>query len=1033
MVRIKIKQKIKNCRRGNSKNYARMTLLLLIIALVVYFSFNFLTKAFAAPPDSPYSLGETLAPTCAPGDGNCYVAIPGFSQTNSDITAIMGSSGDTRIGIGTSTPMAFLDVYPKGQNINLFAIGSTSPGSVMLAQKNGYIGIGTTSPYYLMSVGNDLNLKTGSAYRIGGIIAMTAASSTQINSAARSSGGFSQVNLRALQKIYVLGDDLADNSYQQYLNSRVSTSTWDIVDQVAVGSETTGNILSELQNYVITQNDAGYVIIWAGAVDIAYDTASTTIESNLQSMYTAAHNIGAKVVSINIAPWKDSASWTSTRQKATDDVNTWIANTAANIDFKIDSHTLLASSTDSNRLKAAYDSGDHYFLSSAGFDRVASSTYLNVTWTPPSTANHKLSYGGDIYLDQSLRQSDSVAFAKLSVNKIQSYYSNGYKGGLAAYGPLLLNSGSGGSGTVGIGIASPDTTVKLNVEGGTAYNGMLVATTKSSGYAIIAAGYNGTGLFSVGSPTAGVGIYSTGGVNGAEGDSSTHTGYGVLGYSTYPTTYGGYAVYGEDESTNGYGVMGVSTNGTGVGGNGGLVDFYSDFKRSRFATVGLHTDPVNQLDVLGSAAMGTYAGTQTAPNKGLIVSGNVGIGTSNPTTALQVGYARTGTAGENGDRYIYMPVGSETSPAHNDTAGVYFDGWNYWTDTYGGDQNFYTYHGIQIIGSSLNGSASDPYFQVKHYQTTDLAISLAGKVGVGTTSPASELTVYGNMAIGSYDSTAAPANGLLVSGSSGIATSSSYFTANVGGDVNLKNGNVFRKGGIALPGAASSTTWTGFKGGALAGKQIFTGAASTTGTYTPTSGTLKAIVELWGPGGGGAGCNDNGSAGGGGGSGGYALYYLTGVSGTYSYQIGKGGQGSGNANGANGISNTTFTNGGTIVTAFAGSGGTYIASSSAFKFAAGGAGAAVSTSGTINAAGAPGAAGITGSSTNATLGISGSGGSTSLGGAGISVNVSNANTAGKDAVTGTGSGGSGAACGAKAAGARGGTGAGGAIIIWEYK
>ncbi len=48
------------------------------------------------------------------------------------------------------------------------------------------------------------------------------------------------------------------------------------------------------------------------------------------------------------------------------------------------------------------------------------------------------------------------------------------------------------------------------------------------------------------------------------------------------------------------------------------------------------TAPKNMLDVVGSAAMGTFGGVNVAPANGLIVSGNVGIGNSSPAELLDV-------------------------------------------------------------------------------------------------------------------------------------------------------------------------------------------------------------------------------------------------------------------------------------------------------------------------------------------------------------------------------------------------------------
>ena len=222
---------------------------------------------------------------------------------------------------------------------------------------------------------------------------------------------------------------------------------------------------------------------------------------------------------------------------------------------------------------------------------------------------------------------------------------------------------------------------------------------------------------------------------------------------------------------------------------------------------------------------------------------------------------------------------------------------------------------------------------------------------------------------------------------------------------------------------SNGTTWASVTGGVLHGRQTLTAGT----IYTPTTGTKEILIRMWGGGGGGGGCSAvAGCAGGGGGGGGYAEFYLTGVTGTYTYAIGAAGaSNSGAAGGAGG--NSTFNTGVTTITAFGGAGGTFTAGTAAIKFMPGGAGGVISTNGNVNGAGTPGTNGMT--STVNTVVMSGNGGDTDLGGGGIGRNTTGAGTA---AVANTGSGGGGAAATVATAGG-GGTGAAGIIIITEFR
>jgi hypothetical protein len=282
-------------------------------------------------------------------------------------------------------------------------------------------------------------------------------------------------------------------------------------------------------------------------------------------------------------------------------------------------------------------------------------------------------------------------------------------------------------------------------------------------------------------------------------------------------------------------------------------------------------------------------------------------------------------------------------------------------------------------------------------------------------------------------------------------------SANVTGDITLGANNITMTGSIGATGARATKVWatdaeftnmitingtslssatstltnktiasaTNNVEGTLLNVRVFSSGT----TYTPTSGTTKALIVMIGAGGGGGGVTGTASsvgAAGGGGAGGYCVKFITGVTGTYTYAIGTAGTAGANtgANGGNG-GNTTFTNGATTYIAFGGSGGVGQTAGTAAAFVLGGAGAVVSTNGDINAGGSPG---LLAYRVSGTLGYSGTGGDTEYGGAGIGLT----SAAAGNAATGYGAGGGGALSTANTARA-GGAGAPGLIIIYEYK
>lgn len=204
----------------------------------------------------------------------------------------------------------------------------------------------------------------------------------------------------------------------------------------------------------------------------------------------------------------------------------------------------------------------------------------------------------------------------------------------------------------------------------------------------------------------------------------------------------------------------------------------------------------------------------------------------------------------------------------------------------------------------------------------------------------------------------------------------------------------------------------------------------TSGTsYTTGADCSKIKLTVIGGGGGGGGCTSVASAAaaaGGGGAGAKAeKTFDVSPSTAYTYAIGAAGAGASGAAGANGGS-STFTVGGTTVTAPGGTGAPAAVAATTLKAFLAGDGGALATGGDHNKGGNPGAGGITLIVATPIL-YSGNGGSGVMGDGGLGlIAVGNGNAA-----TGNGAGGGGSATGASAV-RTGGNGSIGCIVVEEF-
>lgn len=174
---------------------------------------------------------------------------------------------------------------------------------------------------------------------------------------------------------------------------------------------------------------------------------------------------------------------------------------------------------------------------------------------------------------------------------------------------------------------------------------------------------------------------------------------------------------------------------------------------------------------------------------------------------------------------------------------------------------------------------------------------------------------------GQLDPASTSFSGVLPIASGGSNNASLAVTA---GGVIYTDGTKFMNVGAGSAGqvltsqGAGAPTWSSSNIG-LAGIQIYTTA--TTSNWTVPTGVTKAWVMVVGGGGGGAGGSAGVYGGGGGGSGGTASAYVTGLTptGTVSYTVGAGGNGTTNTNGGTG-GTSSF---GAFASATGGQGGRY--------------------------------------------------------------------------------------------------------------